>query len=912
MSDAYDVQVAVDPVDVFNCPSCNARLDMTGRKAFTLLACPSCANVLQVPGRFGGFLLLELLGVGGMGATYRARDESLNRNVAIKVMRRSLGENPAFLQTFRHEAQAAARINHPHVVQIYSFGEFKNQPYIVMEMITGGSLDQLLASGEPFDQMLAIRIGNEIAAALQMGYESKMLHGDLKPENILLDEKGSAKLVDFGIAQMAGANSKEIWGTPYYVAPEKVRRQRTDCRSDIYSLGGTLYHILARQPPFDGPDASAVVKARFLKPAPPLREKRKDIDPDVEAIVARMLQVEPAMRYPTYESLRADMNRYLDKAGPLFNVTKKIAMLRKKATGQITTSSSPISPTTSSMTRTTGSLNRTTGSVAATNDPPPSSATPTSAPATSKPGRIVIQANATRMMRNTSSSSSSETTPRKESKPLSVWVLVLAVVGLLLIGAAAGVLFWYVGKHRDQASVTVEDVHVQEARTSAVYRIKNIALEAEIIRTNLDVQSDTSGMIVSQTVRQVIAADVLSPELREQLQPPRPLPPPPPDAVTPPVLASTTTHAPETNAALAATTTPAPKPVAALPTPEPQDPPNLPPVVAKVRAMYRDWYRIESIVQNAVETHDAATAVLSAVMVNLSTNTPASLNAQADFFETQLASLNPGGDLYAELHKKLFGLRQGSYDATNVLLVAMIKAKQKQVETEREEKEKLRKEIQEKEKRDLLENKAKEQVAQVQTKEREIRELLHKMDFVGARRNLRSVSEDLTTPEGQKELSLAIERITHLEILRDFLASKLPGYQHPVDKWKIDSADEKGLVVNGHDVAWADVGDIRMGLFIRHFIFSDEQTRNLKLREQVDQLINGAMYLRYFVPGNEKAQEMAGKMLEKAVSLIPVCWEDIARLLPNEKAGKEEAPSSPSSSSSSTPSAADSAVNALK
>jgi serine/threonine protein kinase len=899
MSDAYDVQVAVDPVDAYNCPSCNAHLDMTGRKAFTLLACPSCANVLQVPGRFGGFLLLELLGVGGMGATYRARDESLNRNVAIKVMRRSLGENPAFLQTFRHEAQAAARINHAHVVQIYSFGEFKNQPYIVMEMITGGSLDRMLASGEPFDQTLAIRIGNEIAAALQMGYESKMLHGDLKPENILLDEKGSAKLVDFGIAQMAGANSKEVWGTPYYVAPEKVRRQRTDCRSDIYSLGGTLYHILARQPPFDGPDAAAVVKARFLKPAPPLREKRKDIDPEVEAIVARMLQVEPAMRYPTYESLRADMTRYLEKAGPLFNVTKKIAMLRKKATGQITTSSSPISSTTtSSVTRTTGSLNRTTGSVAAGVPPPPT----TSAPATSKPGRIVIQANATRMMRK-SSSSSGENTSRQESKPLPMWVLLLGFVGLLLVGAAAGVIFWYASKHRDQASVPTEDVHVQEARTAAVYRIKNIAMVADVTRTNLNSLSEISGMIVSQTVRQVVASDVLSPELREQLQPPRPLPPPPPEVAT---AAVATTNAVGTNAALTAKT-PA-KPIVAQPPPaEPQDPPNLPPVVAKMRAMYRDWYRIEAIALDATEKHTDLVNLWGAVTANVSTNNPEALNAKADMFETELASLNPGGELNAEVHKKMFGLRQSSYDTTNVMLVAMVVDKKKKAALAADAAAAAAEAAAAAAKKLELEKRAKEQVAKVQAKELEIRELLHKMDFVTARRNLRSINEDLTTAEGQKALGLAIERITRFEILRDFLIGKLPGYQHPGEKM-IESADEKGLVVGGLELAWADIPDTRIALFIRYFIFTDEQAKNLKLREQVDQLINGAMYLRYFLKTNEKAQEAAGKMLEKAVSLIPVCREDIARLLPDEKAGKEEA----TSSSSSAPSAADNAINSLK
>jgi len=318
MTEARDLQVLTDPIGVFSCMGCGVKLDLTGRAAFSTVRCPACRVEMQVPARMGGFILAELLGAGGMGSAYRARDESLNRDAAIKIMRKSFGDDPKFVETFRREAQTAAKLNHPNVVQIYSFGEFKGQPFIVMELVTGGSLDRLIATGEPLDQALVMRIGMEITSALQSGYQMQLVHGDIKPENILLDEQGAGKLVDFGIAQLAGVggDSKEVWGTPYYVAPEKVRRQRTDCRADIYSLGGTLFHALAGKPPFDGPDATAVVKARFLHPAPPLRELRPDIDPEIEAIVARMLQVEPSMRYPTYESLLGDMRRFLERAGP--------------------------------------------------------------------------------------------------------------------------------------------------------------------------------------------------------------------------------------------------------------------------------------------------------------------------------------------------------------------------------------------------------------------------------------------------------------------------------------------------------------------------------------------------------------------------------------------------------------------
>jgi len=248
-----------------------------------------------------------------MGSAYRARDVSLNRDVAIKVMRKSYGDDPAFVDAFRHEAQATAVLNHPNVVQIYSFGSAHGQPFLVMELVRGGSLHEMIMRGVKLDQSTVMRIAGDVATGLQHGYQFHLVHGDIKPENILLDVKGTAKIVDFGIAQLAGRNATEVWGTPYYVAPETVRRQRTDCRADIYSLGGTIFHALAGKPPFDGEDTTAVVKARFMTPAPPLRELRPDIDPEIETIVARMLQVDPVMRYPTYESLLGDIHHYLDR-----------------------------------------------------------------------------------------------------------------------------------------------------------------------------------------------------------------------------------------------------------------------------------------------------------------------------------------------------------------------------------------------------------------------------------------------------------------------------------------------------------------------------------------------------------------------------------------------------------------------
>ena len=309
-------QIIYDNVDRMECPSCHTQIDVGGIPAFTKAICPSCGSEVTIPGRFGNYLLLNCLGSGGMGSVYRAYDETLARIVAIKVMLKSLGDAPEFLASFRREAQAAAKLNHPNIAQIYSFGQEKGQPYIVMELVGGKHFDEMIAQPEPLDQAMVMKIGMDIADGLQLAAASNLIHGDIKPENILLDERDTAKLLDFGIASSPNTQTTEIWGTPYYIAPEKLKRQRVDFRSDIYCLGGTLYHALTQHPPFEGEDAIAVVKARLEHPPEPMKTYRPDIDPEVVEIIDRMLQVEPAMRYPTYGSLLSDMRRYLSRVQP--------------------------------------------------------------------------------------------------------------------------------------------------------------------------------------------------------------------------------------------------------------------------------------------------------------------------------------------------------------------------------------------------------------------------------------------------------------------------------------------------------------------------------------------------------------------------------------------------------------------
>ena len=289
--------------------------------------------MIETPADFGHFLLEKELGHGGMGGVYLARDKMLDRKVAIKVMLKELGSDPKFVERFQREAQAAARLNHPNIAQIYSFGQEQGMPYIAMELVPGGSLDKdMEANPGCLDPVRVMRIGQQLVDALALAAEQGLVHGDVKPENVLYAEDGTAKLVDFGLAAMQG-DSNEIWGTPYYISPEKCRRQKIDFRADIYSLGGTLYHALTGQPPFEGEDANAVVRARFegapLKPS----EVRPDIPPEIDAIIMRMLELEPAMRYPTYQSLMGDIKRYLAKAGPA-TTSAKLGVPRVRIKGK--------------------------------------------------------------------------------------------------------------------------------------------------------------------------------------------------------------------------------------------------------------------------------------------------------------------------------------------------------------------------------------------------------------------------------------------------------------------------------------------------------------------------------------------------------------------------------------------------
>jgi len=320
------INILAEPVREVVCPECEHAIDVSEMDMLAAIKCPECGEDLTVPARLGDFILVEALGSGGMATVYKAYDESLGRYVAVKIMRRKFGQDPKFVERFLKEARAAARINHPNVVQIYSCAARNGQPYIVMELVNGEKFDNMIAEQAPMPERRVIDIAIDIANGLRAASDIGLVHGDIKPANIIFDRNGMAKVADFGLAHFAQEHDErsEIWGTPYYIAPERARKKSQDSRSDIYCLGATLFHALAGEPPFDGETAVDVVMERLKHPAPDLAEIVPGISEGAAKVVGRMLEMEKIRRYPNYNSLLSDLEKAKSEIGSGSESAKKV------------------------------------------------------------------------------------------------------------------------------------------------------------------------------------------------------------------------------------------------------------------------------------------------------------------------------------------------------------------------------------------------------------------------------------------------------------------------------------------------------------------------------------------------------------------------------------------------------------
>jgi serine/threonine protein kinase len=289
------------------CGACKSKQFLSGDEPpLTHFACSHCGHPVIVPVRLRNFELREIIASGGMGTVYRAFDLSLERQVAVKMLKKEMAQDQQVMDSFYREARATAALNHTNIIHIYSFDEHEGQPYLVMELADHGSLDGRIEQEGAVPEADVLRIGMAIASALDSALKHNLLHRDIKPGNILFNEYGEPKLVDFGLARAAEGDTEyeaAIWGTPYYVAPEKVQRLGETFHSDMYSLGGTLYHALTGHVPFEADTVEEVVAGHVQTALTPPNHVRHEISqPTSDAIYAAMAK-EPAQRFVGYQEM---------------------------------------------------------------------------------------------------------------------------------------------------------------------------------------------------------------------------------------------------------------------------------------------------------------------------------------------------------------------------------------------------------------------------------------------------------------------------------------------------------------------------------------------------------------------------------------------------------------------------------
>ncbi len=267
----------------------------------------------------GRYRLIELLGQGGMATIYRARDNQLERDVAVKLLRPEYGRDPDFLSRFRQEAQAAASLNHPNVVSVFDYGEDEAGPFIVMELIDGEDVSAVIRRTGALPPRQAGRLTADAARALQVAHQRGIVHRDVKPGNVMVGRDGRVKVTDFGIARALSEAQMTLPGTTlgsvHYFSPEQARGEATTPASDVYSLGIVLYELLTGRRPWEGDSAAAIAMARLSGAVPSPSAVRAGIPPALEAIVRRAMALDPAARYPTGGALAEALDRFLADQG---------------------------------------------------------------------------------------------------------------------------------------------------------------------------------------------------------------------------------------------------------------------------------------------------------------------------------------------------------------------------------------------------------------------------------------------------------------------------------------------------------------------------------------------------------------------------------------------------------------------
>lgn len=255
--------------------------------------------------------IIDRVGSGGMADVYNGKDLRLNRNVAIKILKQEYSNDAKFVSKFRAEAQSVAGLSHPNVVNVYDVGEDDNLYYIVMELVEGITLKKFIEKKGKLEINEAIGIGIQIAQGIEEAHKNHIIHRDIKPQNIIISREGKVKVTDFGIAKAATSNTitSNAMGSVHYISPEQARGGYSDEKSDIYSLGVTIYEMLLGKVPFEGESTVSVAFAHVHEEAAHLDEVDPSIPRSLSRIVQKCMQKKPDMRYESADALIMDLRR---------------------------------------------------------------------------------------------------------------------------------------------------------------------------------------------------------------------------------------------------------------------------------------------------------------------------------------------------------------------------------------------------------------------------------------------------------------------------------------------------------------------------------------------------------------------------------------------------------------------------
>src|SRR6516162_5470861 len=263
----------------------------------------------------GRYEILQLLGHGGMGSVYKARDKELDRLIALKLIRSELARNPQMLLRFKQELILARQVTHKNVIRIFDLGQSDGIKFITMDFVEGKDLRALLQERGRFPPNEAARIMLQICRALEAAHAEHVIHRDLKPQNIMLDQRGRVFVMDFGIARSAHlpgmTQTGALIGTPEYMSPEQARGEKLDERSDIFSLGVVFYEILTGKSPYPSDTPLATLWKRMQEPVTPPSQLEPDLPPALDAIVVKALQIVPENRFGSAREMAHQLEIWL-------------------------------------------------------------------------------------------------------------------------------------------------------------------------------------------------------------------------------------------------------------------------------------------------------------------------------------------------------------------------------------------------------------------------------------------------------------------------------------------------------------------------------------------------------------------------------------------------------------------------